>query len=326
MALGAGLLVLILLVLGFRGCLNARTERAFKDYGRDMAALLKESDGQSDTVFGLLTDPGDAGAVDIENQLNAQRNQAAELLDRVRGTDHPGELDEAHRFLIETFEFRRDGLAALRDDIPRALGTQERREGSDRVAADMQNFLASDVIYLRRVVPRMQAAIEEQDLSTAEVPIPRSEFLPDIDWLQPGVVADRISRISGGRAGGAASPGLHGNGIGTVSLGGQALVPGGSASVNLSDNLTFQVQVANQGENTETDVKAQITIGRGGDKITLAKTLNEIAAGETKTVELPLRDRPPTGQQLPVTVAIEPVPGEKKTDNNKGTFSVIFTR
>ena len=86
------------------------------------------------------------------------------------------------------------------------------------------------------------------------------------------------------------------------------------------------IQVANQGENTETDVKVNVTVGRGDDAIKLDKVLDTIAAGETKPVEIPLADQPPTGQNVPITVEVEAVPGEKKTDNNKGTFAAIFTR
>ena len=96
--------------------------------------------------------------------------------------------------------------------------------------------------------------------------------------------------------------------------------------MRLADDLKFVIQVANQGENTETDVKVNVTVGKGGDAIKLDKVLDTIAAGETKPVEIPLADQPPTGQNVPITVEIEPVPGEKKTDNNGGTFSAIFTR
>ena len=59
--------------------------------------------------------------------------------------------------------------------------------------------------------------------------------------------------------------------------------------------------------------------------IKLTEVLASIAAGETKPVEMPVAARPPTGQNVPVTVEVDAVPGEKKTDNNKGSFSVIFT-
>jgi uncharacterized membrane protein len=86
------------------------------------------------------------------------------------------------------------------------------------------------------------------------------------------------------------------------------------------------VQVANQGDSTETDVVVNVTVGQGGDAIALEETLPEIAPGETKTVSIPLSEQPPTGQNVPITVEIKAVPGEEVTDNNEAEFTVIFTR
>jgi hypothetical protein len=327
-AAGAGVLVVILLVLGVRGCLDARKERAIKDYVRDVGALVQESDQQSKQLFDLLSSSGGREqAVDVENALNGFRVQSAQLVDRARDTDHPGEVDQAQRYLLETLEFRRDGMAKIADSLPQALGDQERREGTDAVTAQMQSFLTSDVVYSQRFVPNIQEVLSDEDL-TGEVRIPRSQFLPDIEWLQPSFVSDRVGRIRTGRGGDEqASPGLHGNGLAGVTLGGQTLSPGGAApSIKLSGDLSFDVQVANQGENTETDVVVRITVGRGDDAVELEETLDTIAAGETKTVKVPLADQPPTGQNVPITVEVEPVPGEDKTDNNKQSYSAIFTR
>ena len=316
--------MLLLLIFGIRGCLDARNERALKDYVRDVGALVQESDQESEALFELLRNPGDANEVDIENQLNTFRNQAGQLVDRAKSTDHPGDADAAHAFLVETFQFRRDGVASIAEQLPNAIADQgDRSGGSEAIAAAMQNFLTSDVIYQTRFTPRLETALK--DAGVAEK-VPASNFLPDIEWLQPSVVADRVRSLGGTGGDGDAAPGLHGNGLAGVTLGGQALNPGGSASVRLSDDLKFVIQVANQGENTETDVKVNVTVGKGGDAIKLDKVLDTIAAGETKPVEIPLADQPPTGQNVPITVEVEPVPGEKKTDNNKGTFSAIFTR
>ena len=111
-----------------------------------------------------------------------------------------------------------------------------------------------------------------------------------------------------------------------VSLGGVALTPGGSATVPLSGDTAFEVQVANQGENTETDVEVAITVGSGADAIDLTGTIDSIAAGETKSVSIPLEEQPPTGQKVAIKVTVKPVPGEEKTDNNTQTYSAIFTR
>jgi hypothetical protein len=324
-AAGAGLIVLLLLVLGFRGCLDARNERALKDYVRDVGALVQESDQQSEALFQLLRDPGDANDVDIQNQLNTFRNQAGQLVDRAAGTDHPDDVNNAHTYLIEVFEFRRDGIAQIAEQLPEAIADQgDRRGGTKQIAAAMQNFLTSDVLYQTRFTPNLNDALKEADIGEKA---PESSFLPDVEWLETSVVADRVRSLGGSGASGDAAPGLHGNGLAGVTLGGQTLTPGGSAAnVQLANDLKFTIQVANQGENTETDVKVNVTVGRGGDAIKLDKVLDSIAAGETKPVEIPLADQPPTGQNVPISIEIEPVAGEKKTDNNKGTFSAIFTR
>ena len=323
-AAGAGLLVIILLVLVVRGCLDKRKEQALKDYVRDVGALVQESDQQSKALFKLLTTSGQ-GDVDVENALNMLRLQSEQLVDRARGTDRPDELSQAERYLVESLGLRSDGLAGVADALPAAIARrQERRQGTERIAQQMQLFLASDVIYLRRVIPNIAGPLKDEDLGE---PVPRSEFLPSVDWLQPETVADRVGKLGGGGgASGPASPGLHGNGLGGVSLGGQALTAGGSANIRLTDDLKFQIQVANQGENTETDVKVNVTIGKGADAIKLEKVLDSIAAGETKPVTIAVADRPPTGQNVPISVEIEAVPGEKKTDNNQQDFSAIFTR
>ena len=327
-AAGAALLILILLVVGFRGCLNARSERALKDYVQDADALGQESAQQGRALFQVLSARGGRDqAVDIENALNQLRTGSAALVDRARELDVPDDAAQTQRYLLESLEFRRDGLAAVADALPTALGDQERREGTDRVAAQMQAFLASDVVYSQRFVPGLQSTLRQKELQ-GEVRVPRSQFLPDIEWLDPGFVADRVSGIRTGRGGGdrKAEPGLHGNGIGSVTLGGQALSPGGSATVKLSDDLEFEVGVANQGESTETDVNVRVRVGEGDDAIEAEEPLDTIAAGETKTVTIPFSEQPPTGQNVPIEVEIEAVPGEDKTDNNKQTYSAIFTR
>jgi hypothetical protein len=231
LALGAGLLVLILLVFGVKGCLNARQERSMKDYVR---------------------------------------------------------------------------------------------EGTDKITRQMQTFLASDVVYTQRFVPGLRKGLRADGLLD-QVRVPSSQFVPTVQWLQPSFVAGKVNGIRTGKSGSAA-PGLHGTGLGTVTLGGQALTPGGSVSIKVGQPLKAEVQVANQGQNTETAVNVKVTIGKGADAIEAQQPLDSIAAGETKTVTLTIGGKPPTGQNVPVTVSIDAVPGEQKTDNNKQTFTAIFTR
>jgi hypothetical protein len=324
-AAGAGLLVLILLVLGVRGCLDARKERSIEDYADNAGVLVRESNGQSKELFALLQGSGSPDqAVDAQNKVNGYRVQSASIVDRARDLDVPDEVASAHRYLLETLEFRRDGLARIAADLPDALGDESRRQGSEGVARQMQVFLASDVIYAGRFRPSLIEVLQDQDIGG--VTVPASAFIPDIEWLQPERVADAISQVRTGRSGGdQTTGGLHGNGLVGVSLGGVALVPGDSATVPVSGDLSFEVQVANQGDSTETDVNVKVTVGEGDDASDLEGPIDTIAAGETKAVTIPFDERPPTGQAVPIRVEVEPVTGEEKTDNNAQTYSVIFT-
>lgn len=325
LAVGAGLLVLILFVFGVRGCLDNRKEAAINDWVRDVDALMKESNGESEALFDQLGGGGGTD-VDVENALNSFRIQSAQLVDRADGLDPPDELSEAQDELVETLRFRAEGIAQIADALPDALTDGDQSEGAARRIADaMQLFVTSDQIYVKRVLPALDDALEQEGIRQT---LAESTFLTDLSWLDPAEVADRLGGIASG--GGAedeeAAPGLHGNGLGTVTLGGQTLVPGGSTSVAATGDLEFEVQVVNQGENTETDVTVTATVGSGGDASTAEGVIDTIAAGESQTVPIPLEETPPTGQSVPITIEIELVPGEDESvGNNVGEFSVIFT-
>jgi hypothetical protein len=326
-ALGAGVLVLILLVFGVRGCLDSRKDSAINDWVRDVDALMKESNGESDALFEQLSGGGGTD-VEVENALNSFRIQSAQLVDRASDLDHPGDLNAAQSQLVETLTFRAEGIAQIADALPNALTDGDQAEGAaDSIADAMQLFLTSDQIYVKRVLPSLDEVLKAQGLSQT---LTKSTFLKDLAWLDPAEVADRLGGISSGGGGEEgdeeAAPGLHGNGLGTVTLGGQTLVAGGSTSVTATGDLSFDVQVLNQGENTETDVTVTATVGSGGDEITAEGVIETIAAGESQTVTIPLNETPPTGQAVPITIEVELVPGEDESvGNNTGEFSVIFT-
>jgi hypothetical protein len=56
-AIGGGLLLLILVVFVFRGCLDARNERAMEDYVRGANELTKLSQAESRQLFDILSAP-----------------------------------------------------------------------------------------------------------------------------------------------------------------------------------------------------------------------------------------------------------------------------
>jgi hypothetical protein len=342
-AIGGGLLVLLLLFFGIRGCQASQKEQGFKDYVRDVEELVAESDQQSTALFDLLENPGNS-QVDFTSNINGSKVQAEQLVDRAKGLDVPDQLKGAQDRLEDTLEFRRDGLDGIAQEAAGATDTgdssssssgDENTSPNERIAAQMQSFLTSDVIYSQRFLPDLLSTIKEEDLDQ-DVPVPASltdpetiQFLPDIQWLQPSFVSDQLGAIGTGGSDEPATPGLHGNGLGSVTVqpSGTQLAEGATAQIPFTEDTSFDIEIADQGDQPESDVVVSVEIaGASGEPIQLEETLDAINPGETKVVNVPLADTPPIGDQVDITVRIEPVPGEEKTDNNEATFTAIFSR
>ena len=298
-----------------------------EDYVRGANELTKLSQAESTQLFDILSAPSDTDqTIDRQNQANALRSDSATLSDRARDLDVPDELSEANDYFVEALDLRRDGLAKVADELPGALAEEERAQQHRTDRGDDAGLPGERRAARQPASSRSRdGALWRRRTSTRRSPTASLRFVEDIQWVNPDFVADQIAGIRG-TDGGAATPGLHGNGLVSTSLGGVALTPGGSATVPLTSDIAFDIQVMNQGDGTETDVVVQVTVGQGGDAIKAEETIPEIAAGEQKPVTIPLTKQPPTGQNVPIAVRVKPVPGEEVTDNNEAEYTVIFTR
>jgi hypothetical protein len=326
-AIGVIVVLLIGLIFLVRGCLEARTERALTDYTRDVSVLVQESNRQSEQFFGLLREPGGQSPVGLQNTVNGIRVRADRLVDRADGVETPDDLEASHAYLRETLAFRRDGLTGIARRLPAALGDEGRADANEQIAAQMQSFTASDVIYARRFLPGVRGELREREL-LGEVRPPASAFLDDVDWLQPRFVAQRITAIrAGGDGGEGAAPGLHGTGLGTVTVqpSGLTLTEGQAVEIPVSEDLAFAVQVQNQGQSTEQDVTVEVSIAGTGSPVRVQEQIDTIDAGQTQTVTIPVADPPPTGRPVTIEVKIARVRGEQTVDNNRASFRAVFT-
>jgi hypothetical protein len=326
-ALGVGIVVLILLVIGVKACLSSQKQQDFKDYVASVKDITQQSNNESKQFFGLLSNPGTRGPVDLQTTVSQYSNDASQLVDRANHLDHPDELAPAQRYFVETLEFRRDGLTNIAAVLPTALGDTGRAQASLQITGYMQDFLASDIIYSQRFLPNLQAAVKKEGVLGDVSPLPQSRFLNDLGWISPGTVAARINRIRGGGTSGPVAPGLHGTGLGTVTVkpSGTALTQGTAAQIKASPNLSFDVQVMNQGTNDEKDVTVRVSITGAGKPVVVEKRIATIPAGQTQIVNVPLAATPPTGSPVTIQVQTLPVPGEKNTTNNKASFPAVFS-
>lgn len=314
-AAGAGLLALILLVLGVRGCLEARKERALKDYARDVTAIVDGTGQVSDTFFGRLEDPGSLNITEYEAEIASDRSGLDSLFSRTEKLDVPGDMGQAQDAFTLTMELRRDALTEISDRLPTALGDQGREQAIDEITDQMQVLLASDVIYREIAKPEMEEVLADENIEG--VKIPPSKFLPDTSWLDSSTVEDALGQVSGAAA--AATPGVHGLGLIQVSAAGQVLEEGVPVTIAGGGQPELEVQVQNQGDSEETGVTVSVSVD-GGDPIT--EEISTIAPGETQSVTIPLTPAPKG--QVSLDVEVDPVPGEQVSDNNSATYEVTF--
>jgi hypothetical protein len=329
--IGVVLLFLILFAVVINGCRTSARERSLKDYNRNVFAVMTDSNDSVSKPFFQLLDGGSSQAGGIQSAVNQYRIAAEEDVKRAKGFDVPDEMKRAQSALTQVLDFRASAIGKIADELPTAVAQSAGSASAastaiNHISGQMQAFLASDVIYSQRVIPYIKQALDDNDIGGQE--IATSNFLPNLGWLNPDSVASRLNaRLGATGTGGAPKPGTHGHGLDSVSIGGVTLQP--SPAVNripAGAGLTFDVKFSNQGENDEIDVRVLVAITGSGKPISVRKTLNQTKAGSPAEANIPLGQSPPIGTSVTIKVQIVGVPGEKKLDNNKQSYTAFFTR
>jgi hypothetical protein len=329
-ALGALIIILILIVFGVKGCLDSRKENALKDYNRNVTAVIDDSDNTVGKPFFQRISNGARNTQDLQVQINQLRLAAEDDVKRAKSFSVPGDMKAAQRNLELALNLRKEGLQKIADQIPSALGRGQTSENAiDAIAAEMQAFLASDVVYQSRVTPLIRQALDKNGIHGQT--IASSQFMSDIGWLSPNKVADALGRTTSGGTSttGKPAPGLHGHSLDSTAVGAVALRPEAPGVVNrvpAGTNPAVTVKFTNGGVNNESDVKVTINLKGGGKNITQTKTVAQTTAGQASTVNIPIGQTPPIGPVTTLTVSIGKVPGETKTDNNKSSYTIIWSR
>ena len=327
-ALGGLVVLLTLIVLGVNGCLNSRKDNAIMDYNRNVTAVINDSDGSVGKPFFQLLSQGARNTQDLQVQVNQLRLNADEDVKRAKSFSVPGDMGAAQRNLELVLNLRDEGLKKIADLIPSALGRGQTAENAIKnISAEMQSFLASDVVYTSRVAPLIKDALDKNGIKGQD--IAGSRFMPNVAWLSPSYVTDQLTGSSTATGTGTPTPGLHGHGLLSTAVGDKVLQPSSSGAVTTipaSANVTFTIKFANQGDSDERNVKVSIRVKGGGKNITQTKTIAQTKSKADSTVNIPLGQAPPVGTGTTVTVAVAKVPGEENLTNNRSEYTVIFTR
>lgn len=314
------------MVLLVRGCLDARKQRSFENYLRDLSSVVSTSQQLSASFFQRLNDPQDASKIQFQQQIGSARGTGEDLLRRIEGLDAPDELAEAQSDLVVAFELRRDALADVAAQLPAALGRRGRLDALRAIAADMRAFLASDVLYAR-AEGEIERIVAEEGIEVDDPgdPVPASRFLPE----PPEQYID-VTQLAGLLAAVAADTGAADSAAGTeisstvVRPGNVPLSPDVTNTVALRGTPELEVSVLNGGTEPAVDVLVSFELSGGLVPIQGEATIRRIAPGETGSANLAVEGEIPSGQEQTLTVSVLPVPGETLVDNNESVYRVVF--
>jgi subtilase family serine protease len=195
-----------------------------------------------------------------------------------------------------------------------ALGDAGSAKATAAITRQMQKLLGSDVVYAAIVRPEINGVLADNGIEDSDVA--ESVFLPEgTEWLEEEAVASALGAVSDST--GAATPGVHGLGLGGVSINGSEL--GGEAvGVSAEETAEVEVEVENQGESTENGVDVTVAV----DGTELQGSIETIGAGETATATIPLTPTP--SGEVTLEVKVDTVPGEQVSDNNEESYVVVF--
>jgi len=323
---GALVILLILIVLGVHSCgINSRNS-SLKDYSNNVSSLIQQSDKTSKSLFMVLTTPGGTAQVtSVQNSINQARVDADGQLSQARGIDVPGEVAQAQRNLMLALQMRRDGIAGIADKIQPALGGAASEDAVNAIASQMARFYASDVLYKDYTTTLLVGALHAAGIGvggTNGVSIDAGQFLPDLQWLTPSFIATTLHGSSPTPSGAkAATPGIHGHTLDSVSAGGSTLQTGSTNTVAASPPPVFTLHFTNGGQSPETNIVLDVSVK--GTSITGKGSVPQTMPGQSATAQVTLSSSPPAGTDT-VVVTVEAVPGEKDPSNNTMSFPVTF--
>lgn len=312
-AVGVGLGFVILLVLGVRGCLEARSDRGLRDYTQDIGTIMQESEQRGSDFFDTIESP-DNTSLSLQNRINSLRGASESLYDRAQKIGVPGQMDDAQGAAVLSLRLRRDALDTISQNVTGAAARTETADAITAIQEKMGSLYASDILWTQVAAPEIEDVLESEGVGGQD--LPAGNFMPDdaLDWLDQ----TRIAEVFGGLTGADVATGTHGLGLLRTTIGDTTLNPDSATTVP-DDSREIDVQVQNQGESDEAGVTVVVTIN--GQELQDTIDLN---AGESGSVRLPIETLPQPGTETTVEVLVQPVPGEAVADNNEATYPVIF--
>ncbi len=316
----AGAIVLaVILILVVQSCRSNQKQSEYEGYVDDVSGVASASEELGGQLNTSLTTPG-ITLEDLRGDVEGLRDQQEQLLRSAQELRPPGPLLEQQESLVETMQFRVNGLAGLATALAQVAQSSNAEQTGAALASQAQRLVASDIVYADAFEEPTGRVLEDENIG--DVPVPGSKFVQNPEFASPNAWGLIVQRLTQSPQGG----GLHGNGIQAVRWlpGGEELSPSADNTVVASDSLAFEVVVENSGESQETQVAVRLVIQQN-PRIRKEQEIDLINPGETETVTFRDIGNVTFSTRTTMIVTVEPVPGETNEDNNSAQYRVIFT-
>ena len=255
---GVGLAFLILIVIGIRGCLQARSDRALRNYDSSIATIMQQSEQSGKDFFQLLSSPSGSSSVDVQNQIFAQRDASSSLLDRAESLSTPDQMHDPQAAVEQTLTLRRNALTAIAANVTQAAARTQTADAITTIGNAMGSLYASDILWTQIGKPGIQKVLKDEGVDGQ--PLPPGNFMPAnaTDYLEsddPGHQAERDHRNHRDRP---AAP------MGSSSTRPRSAAPS-SAPIRprtcRATRTEIDIGVTNSGDSDETGISVNVTLG-----------------------------------------------------------------
>jgi hypothetical protein len=333
------LLIVVLVVLGVKAILDRQATAALKNYATEVAGMVTSE--QTNVQLPFFTQLDDAyqssNAAEIANNIQQDVQQLESDYRQAQGWNVPSQMVGAQRWFVGMLGLRLTALTQVENDVQQLLGNGKQVSTVTEIAGAMQILNAADVNYAERVKPLILQALATANISG--VAVPSVKFLPDVAWMIPATVAQRVLGYVPVTLGGGATPpsgALVGHALESVSVNGTTMTPGTTPNdfTLSSSGVTFTLVVKNGGTVTENGVETKISFKKAGldlSCMTSTNTIRQTTPGNTYNSAIVLSPASSTcnsfyGLPLEMTAEVVPVPGETNKANNYLSYLVEFSR
>ena len=314
--------VLVFFGLVIQSCASTSKHDTYKHYSDKVATIAHSSEDDGAAVASALTTPG-AKVSDLVDRLSGIAEQERQNATAAARLDPPGPLREENQQLVEALQLRVSGVKGLADTF-RATASSKASGDAALLSEQADRLLASDVVWDDLFKDPAKTTMQKENVNG--VTVPDSNFVSNRDLISERSMSLVLQRLRGASTGGTPT-GIHGTNIVSVKAlpGGQTLSPSSENTVVATTDLAFVVTIDDSGDSQEVGIKVTLTIQKPQGAIVKTKTLDLINPSQQKSVTFSDLGQVPFAQKTTLSVDVAPVPGEHNTDNNKGTYPVIFS-